>query len=258
MRDTAGADFEPDARKLHVGHFAFMRAFVQGLNLRDTWDRYLAVEGSRTDVRNVRRAVAWMRDAFAAAAHRHRRHALARLVLIDVSKVRDRAGASAAAQSLEDFAMERDLEDFSMEDQLAYYQEAYGKGTQREKRGARLLRRQLDGIACLEQVASEAPYPDDGVRAWLTLTMHRYTCSAWPSIYRNVRLGPPRRQSIRAAALTPSPCRISSRCSLPNAQTILTMSHRSRRHNCAVQARTGYATPESHIPLPPAHRPRSK
>ncbi|MFC5510477.1 phage integrase family protein [Massilia jejuensis] len=167
MRDTAGAAFEPDARKLHIGHFAFMRAFVQGLDLRDTWERYLAVEGSRTDVRNVRRAVAWMRDAFAAAAHRHRRHALARLVRIDVSKVRDREGASAAAQSLEDFAMERGLEDFSIEDQLAYYQEAYGNGTQKEKRSARLLRRQLDGIAWLEQVASEAPHPDDGVRAWL-------------------------------------------------------------------------------------------
>lgn len=167
MRDTSGADFEPDARKLHVGHFAFMRAFVQGLDLRDTWDRYLAVEGSRTDVRNVRRAVTWMRDAFAAAAHRHRRHAVARLVRIDVSKVRDREGAGAAAQSLDDFAIERGLEDFSIEDQLAYYQEAYGNGTQKEKRSARLLRRQLDGITWLEQVASEAPRADDGVRAWL-------------------------------------------------------------------------------------------
>lgn len=171
MRDTAGADFEPDARKLHVGHFAFMRAFVQGLDLRDTWDRYLAVEGSRTDVRNVRRAVAWMRDAFAAAAHRHRRHGLARLVRIDVSKVRDRVGASGPVQSLEDFAIERGLEDFSIEDQLAYYQEAYGTGTQKEKRSASLLRRQLDGIAWLERVASEAPHPDDGARAWLPLDL---------------------------------------------------------------------------------------
>jgi site-specific recombinase XerD len=167
MRDTAGAEFKQDARKLHIGHFAFMRSFVQGLDLRDIWDRYLAVEGNRTDVRNVRKAVAWMRDAFAAAAHRHSRHALARLVRIDVAKVQDRDGPSTAAPSLEDFAVERGLEDFPIEDQLAYYQEEYGTGTQKEKRSARLLRRQLEAIAWLEQVASEAPHPDDGVRAWL-------------------------------------------------------------------------------------------
>jgi site-specific recombinase XerD len=160
-------DLQPGIRKLHIGHFAFMRAYVQGLDLRDIWDRYLAVEGSRTDVRHVRRAVAWMRDAFAAAAHRHKRHAVARLVRIDVSKVRDRDGSPAPAPSLEDFAAEHGLEDFSFEDQLAYYQEAHGTGTQKEKRSARLLRRQLEAIAWLERAAAEAPHPDDGVRAWL-------------------------------------------------------------------------------------------
>lgn len=34
MRNTAGAAFEPDARKLHIGHFAFMRAFHASTGLR--------------------------------------------------------------------------------------------------------------------------------------------------------------------------------------------------------------------------------
>jgi hypothetical protein len=33
------------ARKLHVGHFAFMRSVVQGLDLRQSWERYFRVEG---------------------------------------------------------------------------------------------------------------------------------------------------------------------------------------------------------------------
>ena len=32
-------------RKLHRGHFAFMRALAQGLDERASWDRYLRLEG---------------------------------------------------------------------------------------------------------------------------------------------------------------------------------------------------------------------
>ena len=32
-------------RKLHVGHFAFMRSVVQGLDPRESWERYFRVEG---------------------------------------------------------------------------------------------------------------------------------------------------------------------------------------------------------------------
>lgn len=61
------------ARKLHVGHFAFMRAVVQGIDPRASWDRYLRVEGEGTDKRLVRSTIAWIRDEFAAAARREER-----------------------------------------------------------------------------------------------------------------------------------------------------------------------------------------
>jgi hypothetical protein len=36
-------------RKLHVGHFAFMRSVVQGLDPRHSWARYLQLEGEASD-----------------------------------------------------------------------------------------------------------------------------------------------------------------------------------------------------------------
>ena len=53
-------------RKLHVGHFAFMCSVVQGLDPRESWERYFRVEGEATDQRTVRDTIAWIRDEFAA------------------------------------------------------------------------------------------------------------------------------------------------------------------------------------------------
>ena len=60
-------------RKLHVGHFAFMRAVVQGLDPRESWERYFRVEGEASDQRTVRATIAWIRDEFALVAKRHDR-----------------------------------------------------------------------------------------------------------------------------------------------------------------------------------------
>lgn len=162
------AEFDA-ARKLHAGHFAFMRAYVQGIPLRDCWDRYLAVEGAHTDLRIVRRTEAWLRNAFAAAARRHARPGLARLVRIDVARLEVDAIATPAVvpPPLDEFSAERGLEDFSYAEQLAAYEEVYGQATAPVKRGARLLRRQLEALSWLEQLAAESPQAGDGVRAWL-------------------------------------------------------------------------------------------
>ncbi|MBS0306711.1 MAG: hypothetical protein JSR43_15210, partial [Proteobacteria bacterium] len=45
-------------RKLHVGHFAFMRSVVQGIDPRESWERYFRVAGEATDQRPVRAAIA--------------------------------------------------------------------------------------------------------------------------------------------------------------------------------------------------------
>lgn len=151
---------------LHAGHFAFMRAVVQGLDAAAAWQRYLQVDGQPVDARTVARAVTTMRDIFAAAAKRHARPGLGRLLAIDPQRVSD---ASATLPALEDFAAEAGLEDFSVEEQLAAYQERYGKATQRQSRRRRLIARQLEAIEWLERIATdvETASSSDDLSRWL-------------------------------------------------------------------------------------------
>ena len=151
-------------RKLHVGHFAFMRSVVQGLDPRESWERYFRVEGEATDQRTVRATIAWIRDEFAAAAKRQDRHGTARLVRIDVSKIAD---PSLALPSLEAFAEARGMEDFAQADQVAAYEAEYGRATQRLRRRARLIARQLDALRWLEGLVAQSPRAGDSVAAWL-------------------------------------------------------------------------------------------
>ena len=155
-------------RKLHVGHFAFMRSVVQGLDPRGSWERYFRVEGEATDQRTVRATIAWIRDEFAAAAKRQDRHGTARLVRIDVSKIAD---PSLALPSLEAFAEARGLEDFAQADQVAAYEAEYGRATQRLRRRARLIARQLDALRWLEGLVAQSPRGGDSVAAWLNPTL---------------------------------------------------------------------------------------
>ena len=55
---------------LHSGHFAFMRAIVQGVDPSKAWEQYLRQEDESTDGRKVKSAIAWMRAQFEAAARR--------------------------------------------------------------------------------------------------------------------------------------------------------------------------------------------
>lgn len=153
---------------LHAGHFAFMRAVVQGLDAAAAWQRYLQMDGQPIDARTVARAVATMRDTFAAAAKRYARPGIGRLLAIDPQRVSD-VSAMSALPTLEDFAAEAGLEDFSVEEQLVAYQERYGKATQRQSRRRRLIARQLEALEWLEQVIIdiETARPGDDLSRWL-------------------------------------------------------------------------------------------
>jgi site-specific recombinase XerD len=158
-------------RKLHVGHFAFMRSVVQGLDARKSWERYFRVEGEATDQRTVRATIAWIRDEFAAAAKRQDRFGTARLVRIDAARIADPA---LDLPSLEAFAEARGLEDERQSDQLIAYEAEYGRATQRLRNRARLISRQLEALRWLEGLVAQSPKAGDSVAAWLnpTLTSH--------------------------------------------------------------------------------------
>ena len=151
--------------RLHPSHFAFMRALVQGVALRDAWVRYLQPgNDAPPEPARMRSTVQTIRDAFAAAARRERRHGIARLVLVDLQRVPDDA---AALPSLGAFAAERGLEDFSEAEQLEAYQAAHGRAVQRLGRRARLVARQLEALRWLESLSTRPPALDDPVDAWL-------------------------------------------------------------------------------------------
>lgn len=47
-----------EPRTLNRGHFAFMRALLQGLDERESWDRYLRQGDETVDLRKVRSTIA--------------------------------------------------------------------------------------------------------------------------------------------------------------------------------------------------------
>lgn len=165
-------------RKLHGGHFAFMRALAQGLDERASWDRYLRLEGEHTDLRTVRKTIAWIRDEFAAAARRENKPGTARLILLDAERIK-----SAPKQpTLAEFAQAQGMEDFSEAEQLEAYEEAYppsargarsgqGRGPQgasaQPTRRARVIERQLEALRWLQGLVAQDPRPGDRVGAWL-------------------------------------------------------------------------------------------
>lgn len=151
------------ARRLHIGHFAFMRAVVQGLDTRDSWNRYLRVEGEHDDIRNVNRTIQWIRDEFAAAARRSERHGLARLIRIDPNRIEDKGEK---LPSLEEHAIAHGLEDFSQAEQVEHYQSHYGNLRTTQSRRRRLIGKQLEALHWLEALAVQPPLADDPVSAW--------------------------------------------------------------------------------------------
>jgi integrase len=163
-------------RKLHRGHFAFMRALAQGLDERASWDRYLRLEGEHADLRTVRRTIAWIRDEFAAAAKREHKPGTARLILLDP----DRFTSAPALPSLAEFAAAQGMEDFSEAEQIEAYEAAYpagggaGQGSDsrsgaaaRPSRRARVIDHQLQALRWLEDLVVQDPRPGDSVATWL-------------------------------------------------------------------------------------------
>lgn len=167
-------------RKLHSGHFAFMRAVVQGVDARASWDRYLRLEGEHVDVRRVRSTIAWIRAEFAAAARREAKPGTARLVLIDAQQL----GEEQQLPTLAEFASQRGLEDFSEAEQAEAYAEEFGTAARAGSRRARLIARQLEALRWLESIAAEHPRAGDNVHAWLMPSLAaRLEAAGMPTLF---------------------------------------------------------------------------
>jgi integrase len=167
-------------RRLHAGHFAFMRAVVQGVDVAAAWDRYLRIEGESSDARAVRSTVAWIRDEFAAAAQRHARYGVARLVRLDSARL---ASGQRRVPSLDEFALDQGLEDFSQAEQLVAFEAEYREVLRHARRRERLIERQLEALGWLESLtrqfpqnrrAAQPPCASDAVDVWMNPLLARH------------------------------------------------------------------------------------
>jgi site-specific recombinase XerD len=170
------------SRKLHVGHFAFMRAVVQGIPLLDAWQRYLPNEtrlGAKTsaaagrfvdrpDERLVQHTVEWIREEFAVLSRREHKPGTARLLEFDFRKLLD---PGPPLPSLEDFAVEHQLEDLSQAEQTAAYEERYRADLARARRRGRLMQRQLEALKWLEGLVAQPPRAGDAIVSWLATSL---------------------------------------------------------------------------------------
>ncbi|WP_286882319.1 phage integrase family protein [Cupriavidus sp. UBA2526] len=164
--------------RLHRGHFAYLRAVVQGLSPRAAWERYLPDAGAFEDTPHVHRMSAWIRTELSAAAARGGDFGQARLLRLDLAPLPD------DLPSLEAFIDREALDDLAEAEQLAAYQAAFDSELARQRRRATLLRRQLGAIYALEARVAVPVALQDGVEAWFTDAIaQRLQAAGLPTLY---------------------------------------------------------------------------
>ena len=162
----------PTRRRLGRQHFAFYRAYLEGLEnkeLANMADSYLSIG---TDPRRVAPTLDWLRIELRAAARRTGRRVLMHLLSLPKFDLKADA-AHSALPSLEDFQAEVDPDrNFYPEDELlAMYKERYGaQQLQPSRQQRQALKRHKDRLAALaelEMAVAEAPLPTHALDGWL-------------------------------------------------------------------------------------------
>lgn len=153
----------PEQRRLGMPHFAFMRGYVQGLDIIMLWDRYLNIEGDPTDARVVKSTLRWIRDALSLVALREGKPGMARALRLDAAGF----APPQKAPPLQEFVEANELDDLCEAEQIEAWIERWGEPSKRQRTRQRILQRQLDALRDLQALAVQAPQASDRVRAWL-------------------------------------------------------------------------------------------
>ncbi|MBN3754322.1 tyrosine-type recombinase/integrase [Paraburkholderia sp. Tr-20389] len=167
-----------DGRRIGLQHVAFVRGYLEGLDLAELGARYL---GFGRDARKAMDTRNWLVAAFVAAARKRQDFATARLLAIRPSSLSNAAGLAPlgpSAPSLEDFAATHDPDGFYTEKELldlfAAHHAARLPGQhpeaaatlRRQRRNARLRVRQMTALDALARLVAEDPRPDHHVLGW--------------------------------------------------------------------------------------------
>ena len=158
-------------RKIGLNHFAFFRGYLQGLDSKEMWVRYMDVYGP-AELRIVRTTLNWLRQEFMSAARRANRPRMAALLKRDANLMpEDKTPA------LEDFA-ERYPDGFYAQAELQeLFDSEFGKSGAGQRR-MRLRERQLEALYWVEQHVVSNPHAEDGVEGWLDEVLAKRLLSA--------------------------------------------------------------------------------
>ncbi|MGE0314180.1 MAG: phage integrase family protein [Lautropia sp.] len=159
---------EAGQRRIDAAQFAFVRAVVLGIPMREAADRYL---GEGLDLRVVQSELRWLRTELLAAARRGGVPGDVRAPQLDIAQIpTSLREAPPAVPSLEQFRERVDPDGFYGEAELlALYkqQHATPDGGRRVARLARLRERQRRALDAIERILVFPPSLDDPPSAWL-------------------------------------------------------------------------------------------
>lgn len=149
-------------------HFAFLKGYLEGLEIRALGERYLETcSDDEFDLRVIKSTLTWIRTELKLVAKRFGKASYARAIMLNPEQLKT---VKSNVPSLEEFREERDpYEMYSEEDLIELFQEAYPDQGNDKKydRNTRLRKRQTDALSWLQEMAISDPTLKDNVAAWL-------------------------------------------------------------------------------------------
>ena len=152
-------------------HLAFLRAYLEGLDLKEISARYLetAVEDDH-DLRIAKSTLTWIRDQLMVVAKRSKKIPNPRVILINPEKLT--VIQQKHLPTLEEFREERDPYEMYGEAELTeMFLEEFGGVTGRvdrkSQRNERLRKKQIDALFYFEQLLGVNPALNDSLHGWI-------------------------------------------------------------------------------------------
>lgn len=163
-------------------HLAFLRAYLEGLDLGMIATRYLETSTEPDpDLRVAKSTLKWIRDQLMVAAHRTGRFPNARLILINPSKLA--VTPQKHLPTLDEFREDRDPHEMYTETELIeMFQDEFGgesgKVDRKSQRNERLRKKQISALFYFESLLGANPSLSDSVHGWIDPALARRLSNA--------------------------------------------------------------------------------
>lgn len=156
-------------------HFAFLKAYLEGLDIRPIAVRYLEdCNSDSISIVEIRKTLSWIRNDLSTLAKRNGKLSYARSINIEPHLLRNEAPIQ-AVPTLEEFREEHDpYEMYSENELIELFQEKFpsSPGSNRKfQRNQRLLKKQTEALNFLQSLIPNTPKTTDPIEAWLTSTI---------------------------------------------------------------------------------------